>query len=428
MQTKLTAQLVRRLTQEDAPTRDISYFDLVVPRFALRVMPPRYPGGPWVSSYFVKYTAPDGRPRRVKVGNPGTMELEEARKAGKRVLGQVDQGRDPSADRAALRAAWTVAEAATAYQASPEFMHKTERSRAGDAAHLKNHISYYLGGTRLAAVDVPEVKRLLRSVETDKRTNGRKRRLGGPGAARKAVRVLSALMTWAVGEGQIKTNPIIGNLRLDGDNGRETVISSVDQYAALFEAMDDLVAHGDPPLRPMARAFITVKAWTGMRRGELQRLQWGQVDLEARRITLIETKGAKLARNKHQQPRTEFVSLPEPACEALAAIRPEDPLLDDPVFVPVRGEVFSINRDWNRVRDHAGLPCDLVLHGLRHSVGTAGATAGMSALELQKLLRHRNMATVQKYIHLAEAAQSRLQERAMSHLLAAKVARPRMSK
>jgi integrase len=353
------------------------------------------------------------------------MELEEARKAAKRVLGQVDQGRDPSADRAALRAAWTVVEATAAYQASLEFMRKTERSRAGDAAHLKNHICHHLGSTRLTAVDVPAVKRLLRSVETDKRTNSRKRRLGGPGAARKAVRVLSALMTWAVGEGQIKTNPIIGNLRLDGDSGRETVISSVEQYAALFEAMDDLVANGDPPLRSMARTFITVKAWTGMRRGELQRLQWGQVDLEARRITLIDTKGAKLARNKHQQPRTEFVSLPEPACEALAAIQPEDPLPDDPVFVPMRGEVFSINRDWNRVRNHAGLPPDLVLHGLRHSVGTAGATAGMSAPELQKLLRHRNMATVQKYIHLAEAAQSRLQERAMGHLLPAKVMRLR---
>ena len=31
-----------------------------------------------------------------------------------------------------------------------------------------------------------------------------------PGIARKAVRVLSILMTWAVGEGQLEANPLIG--------------------------------------------------------------------------------------------------------------------------------------------------------------------------------------------------------------------------
>ena len=56
--------------------------------------------------------------------------------------------------------------------------------------------------------------RLMRSIEADKRTNSRKRKLGGPGAARKAVRILSSLMTWAVGEGRLERNPIIGNLRM----------------------------------------------------------------------------------------------------------------------------------------------------------------------------------------------------------------------
>ena len=131
----------------------------------------------------------------------------------------------------------------------------------------------------IAPFDVPAVRRLMRSIEADKRTNSRNRKLGGPGAARKAVRVLSSLMTWAVGEGRLERNPIIGNLRLTGDNQRETIIGAPEEYARLYAAMDDLVASGD--LRPMVRAFIVVAALTGARRGELQGLRWGDVDLEA---------------------------------------------------------------------------------------------------------------------------------------------------
>jgi integrase len=77
----------------------------------------------------------------------------------------------------------------------------------------------------------------------------------------------------------------------------------------------------------------------------------------------------------------------------------------------VRGERFAINRDWLAVRAKAGLPGDLALHGLRHSVGTIGVISGMSGPEVQRLLRHRNISTTARYIHLADRA--RLQDRAM---------------
>ena len=225
--------------------------------------------------------------------------------------------------------------------------------------------------TVIAPFDVPAVRRLMRSIEADKRTNSRNRKLGGPGAARKAVRVLSSLMTWAVGEGRLERNPIIGNLRLTGDNQRETIIGAPEEYARLYAAMDDLVASGD--LRPMVRAFIVVAALTGARRGELQSLRWGDIDLEARRVTLRGTKGSKLAT---KGPKLEFMGLPWRAVDALAAIKPEDALPNDLVFVPMRGDKMSVNRDWNRIRDAAKLPADLTLHGLRHSVGTAAVIAG----------------------------------------------------
>jgi integrase len=187
------------------------------------------------------------------------------------------------------------------------------------------------------------------------------------------------------------------------------VITQREQYAALFTAMDDLVAEG--ALRTFSRAFITVAALTGMRRGELQSLAWGQVDLGAGRITLHDSKGARLARGGV---KTEVVALPAFAAAALAAIRPEDAQDDEQVFVPRRGNRIEINRDWIRVRERAGLPATLALHGLRHSAGTVAVMSGLSGPEVQKLLRHRNIGTTAKYMHLAD--QTRLQDRALGHL------------
>jgi hypothetical protein len=51
MQARLTSALVRRLTEEVAPIRDTTLFDVQLPRFALRLKPPSAPGAPWASLY-----------------------------------------------------------------------------------------------------------------------------------------------------------------------------------------------------------------------------------------------------------------------------------------------------------------------------------------------------------------------------------------
>jgi integrase len=411
---KLTAALVRRYTEQEPPARETVIWDAALPRFALRVRPPRASGAPCPSVYLVQWRGADGRGGKQVVGTPATHTLDQAREAAKAVLRRVDAGANPNSEKAAQRAVWTFREAADAYVASAEFAKKTAKVRAGDRATLTNHIVPRLGREKLPAIDVPLVRRLLRGIEGDQRTNRRKRRLGGPGAARKAVRLLSAMLTWAVHEGRLATNPIIGNLRLTGDGTRETVLERPEQYAALLGAMDLLVAEG--ALRAPSRAFIILAAATGLRRGEIQALRWGQIDLAARRITLTSSKGAKLAKGG---PRTEKVSLPPVAAAALAAICPAGIPAAQQVFMPRRGRAYEINRDWLTVRAAAGLPADLTLHGLRHSIGTQGVLAGLSVAEVQKLLRHRNITTAAKYIHLAEGAMGRLQDRAIDHLMPA---------
>jgi integrase len=287
-----------------------------------------------------------------------------------------------------------------------------DAGQAEDSATARLHVLPQVGSIKLAGIDVPAVRRLHRAVEGDNRTNARQRRLGGPGAALRAVRVLSAMLTWAVGEGQLSRNPIIGALRLDGGGERTTILDRPEQYAALFSTMDRMVAEGR--LRADVRAFVTLIAATGMRRNEARTLHWGDIDLGQRRITLRNPKGAKLGR---RGAATETVSLPPIAAAALAAVRPNDARPDDAVFIPARGRLIAVNHDWSRIRAEAELPQGLVLHSLRHSIGTAGIVAGMSTAEVGKMLRHRNIAVTQRYVHLAEASQTRLPDRATEHLL-----------
>ncbi len=414
MQTKLTSALVRKTTETEPPTRDTSYFDTEVPRMALRVKPPRPGSTRWSAWFFIRYTAPGGGERRMKVGDPRTMELTDARAAAKRMLSKVDGGGDPAADKARLRLDWVVREAWDAYAGSPEFGKHTPRSKIEDKGCATNHILHHIAATKLSAIDAPLVRRLHRLVEADRRTNKRKRRLGGPGAARRAVRVLSSMLSWAVNEGQLDRNPIIGTIRLDGTSERTTILDQPEQYTKLFETMDKMAAEGR--LRPQVRAFVVALAATGLRRNEARTLRWGDLDFGARRITLRGPKGVKLSR---KGPATETVSLPPIAAAALAAIRPEEALADERVFVPARGQMIAVNHDWRRIRAEAGLPADLVLHSLRHSIGTAGIVAGLSTAEVKSMLRHRNIATTARYVHLAEAARSRFQDRAIEGLIPA---------
>jgi integrase len=414
MQTKITESLVQKMLASP-PAKDTSVFDTELPRFAFRVKPARADNRPPAAWFFIRYTLPGWRhEKRMKVGAV-TMKVIEARKAARAKLAQVDQGRDPGAERAQTRAMPTIKDLAVLYSGSDDFKGKTPLVQTNDKARLEHHILRHLAGTKADAITPGEARKMVRAITTDTRMNSRKRRMGGPGAARKAVRLLAAMLAWAKGEEIIPTIPFaLRDLKLDGDGQREAVITEVAEYARLFETIDRLAAEGS--LRPEVRAFFVLVASTGLRRGEAQALRWGQVDLARRQITLTGSKGLKLARKRGGAAMQEIVGIPPVAAEALRRIAPDD--IDDGalVFEPAHGAKLSVNRDWLAVRKAAGLPPELTLHGLRHSVGTVGAIRGMSMPELQALLRHKQPGTTARYLHLAQASGG-LADKAMGGVL-----------
>ena len=134
--------------------------------------------------------------------------------------------------------------------------------------------------------------------------------------------------------------------------------------------------------------------FTGMRRGELFRLQWQDVDFDRGFIHIRDPKGGQ----------DQKIPLNQAARELLAA----HPRTGSPFVFPGRGgnQRTDINKQVTRIKEAAGLPKDFrALHGLRHTYASMLASSGQVDLyTLQKLLTHKSAAMTQRYAHLRDEA------------------------
>lgn len=143
-----------------------------------------------------------------------------------------------------------------------------------------------------------------------------------------------------------------------------------------------------------ASNMMKLALFTGMRRGEIFKLKWDDIDFDRGFIFIAAPKGGKsqqIPLNKNA--RTVFESI-KPSSEYVFPNRRGD------------GPRIDANKDFNEIKNKAGLPKDFrPMHGLRHVYATILATSGaIDMLTLQKLLTHKDQRMTQRYIHFREEA------------------------
>ena len=85
----------------------------------------------------------------------------------------------------------------------------------------------------------------------------------------------------------------------------------------------------------------------------------------------------------------------------------------DWVFPPLSGKgPLALNPGMRLIRIKAGLPPDLGLHSLRHSLASWMAMQGAQAPEIMQAMGHTQLSTVTRYIHWAKDGHAALAERA----------------
>jgi integrase len=167
------------------------------------------------------------------------------------------------------------------------------------------------------------------------------------------------------------------------DNGR-TEFMQEDEVSRLLNTLETW------PCR-VSSAFVKFTLLTGMRRGELFKLTWDDVDFERGMVTLREPKGGK----------TQTIPISHTALAVLKALEVTSPF----VFPGKEGQQRTdFKGPWLRIRKAAGLPENFRFHGLRHHFASTLVSAGYDLLVVQKLLTHKDSRTTQRYAHLSPGA------------------------
>ena len=218
-----------------------------------------------------------------------------------------------------------------------------------------------------------------------------------------------AFMSWCVETGRYPDNPLSIISRLDERKDRRRIrrAMSEEELGRLLDvagASDRLNEGRHPPRRIV---YLTA-ALSGLRRGELGKITWGDIDLES--STLRIRVGVGKAK------REDHIPIHPQLHGELASLRPQNAKPKDPVFAAIP-RVKTFYRDLERARqqwieeagddveererreksdflareDHEGRVVDL--HALRTTLGTNLALAGVSPQLAQRIMRHSDYRT-----------------------------------
>lgn len=161
---------------------------------------------------------------------------------------------------------------------------------------------------------------------------------------------------------------------------------SNDQLKKLLETLDE-----EPNWK--ARGMVRLALCSGLRRGEMFKLKWQDLDFQNRIINLRDTKSGKTHRiPMNDAARDLFKTLPKETSHVFPG--EED------------AQLQNIDPALRRIKKRAGLPKSFrMLHGLRHDFASRLASSGKVGLyELQRLLTHGDSRMTQRYAHLADEA------------------------
>ncbi len=228
-----------------------------------------------------------------------------------------------------------------------------------------------------------------------------------PATVNRYLAALSHPFTIAAKEyGWIDANPMLNVRRAREPRGRVRYLAP-DELARLLDACRDEGAQRfartrtgttDDALPPEPNDLyvaVILSVATGARQSEILGLRWSQIDLDARRITLHETKNGE-RRALHLDTATHDL------LRARSRVRRIDTdLLFPPARDPKKPSPGALRSPFERALKRAGIE-DFRWHDLRHTTASYLAMSGASLAEIAEVLGHKTLSMVKRYAHLSD--------------------------
>lgn len=181
-------------------------------------------------------------------------------------------------------------------------------------------------------------------------------------------------------------------IQLPRVNNEKTEDLAAEELARLVEVLD---GHLEVRSAYMAgAAMMKLALLTGMRRGEMFRLKWSDLDFHRNNILLREPKGGR------------NVVIPMSNYTRRLFQRLDDPPGSEYVFPGAGGgQRRDIRTQINALKAEAGLPADFrPLHGLRHVFASGLISSGVEFQIVQRLLTHKGGTVTHRYAHIRDDA------------------------
>jgi integrase len=332
-------------------------------------------GGTGLEKVFYVVFKQNGKVYEEKVGRQYADDMTPARAArirGERIEGKRQSRKEirtrQEAQKQAEAERWTINRLWQEYMA-----HRQLKGLAQDRSRFENYIKPAWGNKEPHEIMPLEIDRLRLRILKDK----------APQTLKNTLALMRRLINFGMNRRYCRD--LSFHLEMPKVNNLKTEDLSPEQLTALLAAINE-----DHDIQ--AGNLMKLALCTGLRKGEMFKLKWEDIDLERGFIHLRDPKSG----------RDQTIPLNQAARELLA----NHPRGDSAFVFPGRGgkQRTEIRRPIDRIRKAAELPKDFrPLHGLRHTYASMLASSGQVDLyTLQKLLTHKSAAMTQRYAHLRD--------------------------
>jgi integrase len=332
------------------------YTDRTLPGFGLRVTAHG-------CRSFILQARIRGRIRRITIGQFPMLDAAEARRRAIKLKGLIADGHDPAQDKIDARQ-------------QPLFQDIYQRW----LAHAKLHwASWQPSSQKIDRHAAPLMARRACDV-TLKNIQDLQERIalqGGRTQANRVCQLIRAIYLYSRLDSPTK------GLKYFRELPRQRFLS-LDELQKLNTALLE-----EPEWWP--RAYFPLLLMLGLRCGELKAARWADINFEQELLTIAKTKTG----------RELTLPLPQAALAVLAKLPSRHK--SDFVFPSSKSKTGHLeypNYVWLRIRRKAGIP-NIRIHDLRHSTASFLLAQQNSLSLISRVLNHSQIATTQRYAHLA---------------------------